>query len=451
MPARIRKKTTHRKTISREGLKGQLGINAIERIIASMGSRWSPSGPNEVGIDGYIELFDPESREALGLTIAVQSRVMTASTASNEAAFDYWCGPAELEYWLNGNTPIILVLSDGTSNNVYWVSIKEYFKDWKPADSGRVTFVKAKDRLTRDSFPALATIAKPKFGLYLAPAVRHEDLHSNLLRLEGYPPHIYVAETECRKPHEVWSCLRDAGAEPLNEWILWEKKIFSFFDLGDAPWTSVCDKGTLEEFDSRDWSKSTEVQHQRIFVQLLNRTLKAQIGDEVRFWPDEECYAMAGPPRKMSYVSLKRQSKVAVVARFKWTATNGREFERFRHAAFRGQFRILDGIWYLEITPTYRFTSDGYTLDRFHEDWLKGIKRIEGNRAVLSSVLFWAYYLRPRAGLFPTSPLLRFGDLVALPCSVGIADEAWLAGDPGSAKEPEPETGRLGFEEMDEV
>lgn len=33
-----------------------------------MESRWTPSGPNEVGIDGYIELFDPATRKPLGLT-----------------------------------------------------------------------------------------------------------------------------------------------------------------------------------------------------------------------------------------------------------------------------------------------------------------------------------------------------------------------------------------------
>ena len=33
-----------------------------------MDSRWTPNGANEVGIDGHIELFDPSSHEALGLT-----------------------------------------------------------------------------------------------------------------------------------------------------------------------------------------------------------------------------------------------------------------------------------------------------------------------------------------------------------------------------------------------
>jgi hypothetical protein len=51
---------------------------------------------------------------------------------------------------------------------------------------------------------------------------------------------------------------------------------------------------------------------------------------------------------------------------------------------------------YLEITPTYRFTRDGFELDLFHEDFLRGIKRMEGHRAVLSAVLLWADFLNRR-------------------------------------------------------
>lgn len=82
MTPRPPRRKSRPKTISRPGLTGQRGINAIERIVLEMGSRWTPSGPNEIGIDGYIELFDPNSRQALGLTLAVQSKVVTAVAGS---------------------------------------------------------------------------------------------------------------------------------------------------------------------------------------------------------------------------------------------------------------------------------------------------------------------------------------------------------------------------------
>ena len=423
------------KAISAQGQAGQQGVNFIERITLEMGSRWTPSGPNEVGIDGYIELFDPNSRQALGVTVAVQSKVVTAIADVSKASFDYWCDANDLEYWLNGNTPVILIVSSPASHEAYWVAIRDHFKDWTPAASTRITFLKSQHRFDVGAFGQLLTAAAPNSGLYLAPTRCSETLHSNLLALKVYPAKMFFAATECRTARDVWALLRKTGREVDASWVLWEKKIVSFHDLGDAPWSSVCDVGTSEAFATTEWSECDDAQRQRVFVQLLNQTLKAQVGPAVRYWPQEDCYAIAGPPRKLSYRSLKRPSKITVVSRFSTTTADGRQFEWFRHLAFRGQFRLLAGSWYLEITPTYRFTRDGYALDRFHVDRLKGIKRIEGNRAVLSAVLFWADYLTPKETLFSRNPPpLQFGELTVFPCDVGIVDREWLSDDPEFAR-----------------
>jgi hypothetical protein len=56
MAAKRRGRRPRPKTISGTGVTGQKGVNLIEGIVLDMESRWTPSGPNEVGIDGYIEL-----------------------------------------------------------------------------------------------------------------------------------------------------------------------------------------------------------------------------------------------------------------------------------------------------------------------------------------------------------------------------------------------------------
>jgi hypothetical protein len=437
---RVRQRKLRPKTISSQGLSGQRGVNLIERILLEMGSRWTPSGPNEVGIDGYIELFDPSSRRPLGLTLAAQSKVVEAAGNESQPSFDYWCDANDLEYWLAGNTPIILVVSAPSSNVAYWISIKDYFRRWTPADSTRITFTRGRHRFTKDSFRELVSIAAPEQGLFLAPARRPETLQSNLLLLEEFPQQIFIAITDCRTYREAWARLRNQSREADAAWVLWEKKILSFHDVGESPWTSICDEGTVEPLPTTDWSDSEDADKQRLFVQLLNASLKAQLRPEVRYWPREDCYAVVGKPRKSSYQSLKRSSRISVVSRFESVAQDGRRFEWFRHLAFRGQFRRLDRQWYLEITPTYRFTSDGQTADRFHEERLKGIKRIEKNRAVLSSVLFWAYYLRPKGTLLRShESILTFGKLATFSCDVGIDDQAWLAVDPESAPGAEGE------------
>jgi hypothetical protein len=431
MASRVRLRKRRPKTISKQGLSGQQGVNFIEGILLKMRSRWTASGANEVGIDGYIELFDPSSGEALGLTIAAQSKVHSALTTDSKPAFDFWCDSRDVEYWLNGNIPVILIVSNPPTNEAYWVSVKEYFKDWTPRASTTVKFVKSEHRFTPDSFRQLRTIAAPKGGLYLAPTRRSEVLHSNLLLLESYPSEIFVAATDCRFPGEVWDSLRKSKRDVDAAWILWEKKIVSFHDLGEPPWSSICDPGTREGFPVAEWAESTDPVRQRQFVQLLNRVLRNQLQEHVRYWPEQDCYAMAGPPRKVQYRSLKRTSSISVMSAYRFDNAEGRRFYWYRHLAFGGQFRFFDGHWYLEITPTYRFTSDGYNLDRFHEERLSGIKRIEGNRAVLSAVLFWADRLRPKTSMFDAkAPLLQFGELATFNCDVGIADSEWLADDP---------------------
>ena len=249
----------------------------------------------------------------------------------------------------------------------------------------------------------------------------------------------------------MWALLRATKQEVDAGWVLWERKLFSFHDLSAIPWSSVCEAGTIESFSTDEWSESSDSDRQRVFVHLLNQTLKAQLSPDIRYWPQEDCYAMAGGPLKLSYQSLKRSSKITVVSRFSTTVADGREFEWFRHMAFRGQFRFLEGQWYLELTPTYRFTRDGHALERFHEDRLKGIKRIEGNRAVFSSVLFWADYLRPKTTLFSvSSSALRFGELLTFRLGVGIVDRSWLAADPDFARDAELNSKQLFIPDLDD-
>src|SRR5579875_1297942 len=112
------------KTISAQGVTGQQGVNFIEGVLLKMGSRWTPSGPNEVGIDGYIELFDRASRVSLGLTLAVQSKVVS-SIRDADVEFSYSCDPSDLEYWLKGNIPVILIVSDPETDQGYWIWIQE--------------------------------------------------------------------------------------------------------------------------------------------------------------------------------------------------------------------------------------------------------------------------------------------------------------------------------------
>ena len=444
------------KRISKTGVLGQEGVNLIEQIVLEMGSRWTPSGPNETGIDGYIEFYDPVDQKALGVTVAVQSKAVTEFENNSASGFHYRCDRRDIDYWLVSNVPVILIVSRPSSSEAYWVSVKEYFKTNPSAT--RVEFNKTAHTFTRDALPRILEVVRSGVsGLNLPPSPQAEALYSNILPLDRCPDMIFLAPTECQRLTEVWSKLRNAKTNVGGSWLLHKKQIYSFYDLRNEPWTSICDSGATETFETAEWAKSRDMDDRRSFVRLLNQTLKDQVRPEVKYWPQEDCYAYTGRPtgnkesKKAVYLSLKRRSEISVVTKYTKT-TKERQFKWYRHMAFRGQFRRFEDDWFLEITPSYRFTRDGENLYHFHENNLKRIKQIEGNRAVLSSVLFWASFLSPSRDLLAKRPpLLQFGQLASFNLDVGLDDAAWESSDPDTLITQDEDTDQLdlGFTDAD--
>lgn len=421
------------KKLSRQVVRGQQGINLIEKIVLQMGSSWSPTGALDVGIDGYIELFDPATQAALGKVLAVQSKVVANPNNENADGFDYYCDERDLDYWLQGNMPVILIVSQPERDEAFWVSIKDYFHSHDRRKVRKVRFSKGKDRFDSNVLNALLRVgAGSSAGLYLGPPPKPETLISNLLELAEFPTKIWMAATECRRPRHVWQLLEASKMRLSADWFLHEDFIISFQDLSQPPWTEICDPGSCDSFSSSEWAFSTDPDRRRQFVELLNSCLKEQLHPRIRYSPHEECFLFCGTlksaPIRSPYRSMRRKSSMTVVSRYKSTSKRtGLTTECLRHLAFRRQFRMLDDRWYLEITPTYVFTADGMLLDRFNEDRLKGIKRIEGNRAVLSALLFWADFLSSKYDLLRSqdSRPLKFGRLAEVRLPVGIVDKAW--------------------------
>jgi uncharacterized protein DUF4365 len=437
---RKRAKKASQKKLSRQVVRGQQGVNLVERVALAMRCTWTPTGATEVGIDGYIELFDPNTGYSLGKSLGVQSKVLAAFSNERDDGFDYYCDERDLVYWLRGNLPVLLIVSRPDRGDAYWLSIKDYFDTPEKIASRKAHFSKVDQRFDEHCLPALVRLGRlATDGLYLGPAPKHERLISNLLTLREFPQSIWVADTSYSKPQQLWPLLDGSRPRVSDDWLLHESKVVSFQDLSAGPWASICDQGTCEAFSSREWAFSLDADRRRRFVELLNRTLKDELYPYVRYWPRAECFAFSATlesaPLKSGYRSLSRRSSMTVVAKYSKKARDGRIFTWLRHLGFRRQFRLLEEQWYLEITPTYVFTWDGVHLDRFHEQRLKTIKAIEKNRAVLAAIVFWSDYLKTRQDLLYSSSArkLKFGDLMEAELDVGIDDVAWSSKDADDA------------------
>lgn len=430
------------KKVSSQSIIGQMGANLIERLVLQMRYVWRPVSVFDVGIDGEIEVCDPVTGRATNSIIKVQAKATTQPfTAETASTFEYRCEQKDLDYWLHGNAPIILVVCRPDTGEAYWVSVKDYFRDLSAQKARKVQFDKGRDRFDVSCAAALRQLALPQnSGIYFDPLPRNETLYCNLLKVASFGSKIHVADTDYRTPGELWAQFKALGARVGPEWILTNKRIISFQDLDCYPFDSICDPGTRDSFDASEWAYADDEERRREFVRLLNLCLREKarlLG--LRFFHDRNREYYYFPPTKSLSTRQVRYKAVQLKVRrevFKGYGKKGDPNQRAycRHSAFRGYFLYLGNEWYLEITPTYHFTFDGYKEDMFHAERLKGIKRLERNPAVLGHLLMWADYLsRPMRDLFSLEyPFLSFGDLVTVEAPIGLPDNVWYRAEEGS-------------------
>lgn len=418
------------KKISQNDIVGQQGINLIEKLCLEMGFLWHPTGL-EAGIDGYIEVRR-ETGEVTNCIIQVQSkatdRPFEAETAST---LEFRCSAKDLDYWLAGNAPVILVRSRPRTNEAYWISLKDYFSDLAKRKSAKIVFDKTTDQFDLTAKPALQRLAsRADSGFYLGTHPKSEILHSNLLELASFPKEYYVAATEYRTRGELFAALQEFGRSVHGEWILSSKMLTSFHDLSTSPWTRVCDRGTVEELDTNEWAQTDDPVRQRQFVQLLNACLRDKLYRRgIKFSRENQCYYFRATQdlseREYVYESREHRTSRSVFKGYP-DKRNHTRMSFYRHSAFGGRFVRYGSIWYLQITPTYHFTRDGERLSRYAPDLLSGIKRLETNQAVRGQVIMWAHLLTERS-LFDMGPqFLDFGSLLDFELDVGLDDDAWL-------------------------
>jgi nucleoside phosphorylase len=271
-----------------------------------------------------------------------------------------------------------------------------------------------------------------------------EEGFANLAPLRDFPATLYVApalSTSRRKSWELLNQGASGGAKRRTPgaWALHDGNLLSLVDPRRSGLSEIIDAGGLEEFASQEWAFSHDDNKRRLFVQLLKAALREDLwGQGVRYHSDQDVFAFMGrpdqPPRRLKYANLKIRSTTTVVAHYGQTTPNGRTHKHLRHSAFQGRFRWLGEQWFLELTPTYRFTRDGKDAHRFHESFLSGIKSFERNRSVLSQLLIWQAVLRAPWTHADRVRLLEFGPLVAFRFASEVDDASLTALDaPASA------------------
>lgn len=420
------------KKITDAQILGELGVSLIKTRLLQMGFTWHPTNaPLEAGIDGWIELRDQATGIVANCWLPVQSRARSVLERESDDSVSYTCNLTDLEYWMTGNAPVILVVSKPHSDEAWWVSIKDYFRNKDFRRDRRITFDRKQSRFDGDAAEQLKALGQQAgSGAYFTPVRKQELLVSNLLQVNRWATTIYYAETAIRDPEELRNALKEFIEWPPREWFLKDGRIYSFHNLADPPWCQVCDSSTITDVSSDEWAFSSSHDSQRMFVRLLNQCLREIVGRwSMGYSSEVDCYQFKPTKdlraRKISYKSQKRRtSRLVFRAYLSKTMTDCIAY--YRHDGFSHQFRRYGGKWFLEISPTYVFTTDGKIPDPYREERLAKIKSIEGDAAVAGRVLMFADILRDRRTLFHEPyAMLTFGDLETAISDVSINDEAW--------------------------
>ena len=419
------------KTITDSAIIGQLGVNVVERILLKMGFVLHTTNNLEAGIDGFVELRDSQTGAASNFFIAIQVKATEQPLPKEtSSSFEWPCNQRDLDYWLQGNAPVVLIVARPHQNEAYWMPLKPYFSDLAARAKRRIVFDKARNKFDEGCASEFTSLAVPlHIGIYRPPIAKPEKLYLNLAAVTT-PQYLYVGRTVYGDYRELCAAMRRDGRRADLEWIIRRKTLISFHDVSEGPLRHYCEPGTVERHEIRAWEGSEDGRNE--LRQLFSLGLRQKMrGYPVLFDPNREYFYFAstagGRPRRLAYRGLRSDTEREVCGPRR-SKIDGTRVLYFRHSAAQWAFHYIGGRWFLQITPTYHFTRDGSVPDGFASERLKRIKEKEKNAAVLGQVVMWADLLSRQSDLFTDEyPFLRFGRPEILDIENGINDDQWLA------------------------
>jgi hypothetical protein len=419
------------KLLTDQQLLGSRGIALISDRISEMGFVWRPTSDHDVGIDGEIEIRDIPTQKMSGLLIKVQSKAVTEFKNETNIGFDYWAEQRDVDYWLSVNLPIILIVSKPATDEAYWLPIKEYVQV-NPTEK-RFRFSKENNSLDTHCIGKILELAKSSsIGIYSPPLAKNEILICNLLHMSLLTERLYIASTDYRDRKTSFDDLKDIRCHINGDFIIKNKQIMSFCDLSHSDYNKICDQGTVENFSVEEWENSEDSEKSRDFVQLLNFCLREKLrAYNLLFNKKLKCYYFRinddKKPYKVRYKSSIKFTDREVVKIYR--KQNGK-ITCWRHSAMKAQFYRYDYKWYLEVTPTYIFTSDGFQQHRQHGEFITETKLDELNNAVRGQLIMWAGFLTDKGDMLRNGyPYLEFDKPLLFETNVGIEDDAWRISD----------------------
>jgi Domain of unknown function (DUF4365) len=147
------------KKLSEQQIIGEQGVHLLGARLLSVGvSFQATGGALDAGIDGFLELRDPDTGDvrAQWITAQLKTQKQGRFTEETDESFSYLCRQQDLDYWLGSNVPVVLFVARLSDERIYWKTIHTWFSDVDRRRARKVVFDKAKDALNEASLPGFA-------------------------------------------------------------------------------------------------------------------------------------------------------------------------------------------------------------------------------------------------------------------------------------------------------
>ncbi len=409
----------------------------VDKAVSDAGHIWNTTA-RDFGIDGHIEFVDADTQVS-GFSVAAQVKGTEVGFPGGEKGdgFRFTCDADRIDYWLRYGRPVVLICVNLLEQLAWWKRLDTWFAD--PARRVRrvVEFDKVADRFDLAAFSSLAALGVPA-GQPLPRLEASERLVSNLLEVTGFASVIRSASTPCRSRADAWERMRSNGAFD-GGFHLSSGQIYTMSSLEDGPLAVLCD-GPVTSTPTREWSETQDSGRLRLFVSLLNFTLRSAHHADLVWHPGKKIVYYQAPPDRSSR-KIRGRYRGSKGRRFFSPYYGKDDTTKIRycpHYAAGLYFRRWSGPWFLEINPTYHFTIDGRRDSFYDSEYVKKIKSMERNSAVYQLVRAWADYLQGEDTLFTSrDERIVFGSLLTVDADAAIDERAWIpppdpvAPDPG--------------------
>jgi len=423
------------KTITDNQQIGELGEAATRAQFLRIGFQFDVRSRLEAGIDAIAEVMIDGQPTAKMIAVQVKSTRSGKYTGETEEGFTYRLKPDDLAYWRGSNLPVIIVLFRQSDDSFYWKDVK--------AGTGeselRLTFDKREDRLDRSTIDRLASLTVPKqgHGYYVPPLGGGESAIVNILPV-SFPEEMFVAMTPYSGQRAIAILLDTDRPGKRFDWTIQESTLWSFHDPRDEITCEIVDCDQVEAIETALFADHEDIAVQNNFSHLLRKALGHQFQRDLGWDRDRRLFYFRplseAISRTFAYRSAKNPTSSEVVKVYRQKESGATSY--VRHHAFVPRFERLGDQWYLIISPTYYFTTNGYTPHSHPHALLAGKKRVDNNASLRGQVIMWHRFLARQQPLQQAESLfasdveagaLGFAEPPSVALSTSVPEDAWRA------------------------